>query len=101
MGKRRRAPNVPFADHAIERFQERWPECAHMSRSDVVRRVVEQMQARERDGDVVATPGGLFYPISFLGVDGYAVWNEDRVTTILPESYCPEVNNIRRKQNER
>ena len=99
MAKKRRAqPRLVIADHALDRFQERWPDCAYMSRSEVVRRVTEQMFARERDGDVVEAPGGFYYPISFLGRDGYAVFNEDRVTTILPEEFCPEVNNVRARK---
>jgi hypothetical protein len=89
---------VEVADHALSRFHDRWPECVHMSRSEVARRVLEQMKARERDGDVVHTPGGLYYPISFLGKDGYAVLNDRVVKTLLPEEYCPEVNNIRARK---
>lgn len=96
--KRRPQLKLVVADHAIERFKERWPDCANMSKNEVVRRVVEQMLARERDGDVIESPGGFYYPISFLGKDGYAVFNEDRVTTILPEEFCPEVNNVRARK---
>ncbi len=98
MSKKGRAPQVIVADHALDRFQERWPECAHMTRSEIVRRVVEQMSARQRADDVIETPGGLYYPISFLGKDGYAIFNEGRVTTILPEEFCPEVNNVRARK---
>ena len=96
--RRKEQLKLVVADHAVERFLERWPDCAFMSRSEVVRRVTEQMFARERDGDVIEAPGGFYYPISFLGKDGYAVFNEDRVTTILPEEFCEEVNNVRARK---
>jgi hypothetical protein len=95
MAKKGKPPKVIISEHALDRFQERWPECANIPRSEVARRVAEQMSARQRAGDVIETPGGFYYPISFLGKDGYAIFNEGRVTTILPEEFCPEVNNVR------
>jgi hypothetical protein len=68
-----------------------------MGVSEVADRVSVQMAARERDGDVIQTPGGLYYPVCFLGRDGYVVFNDNHISTILPEEYCPEINNIRRK----
>lgn len=100
MRKKKGQPPVEVIEHALTRFHERWPECVHMSRGEVVRRVREQIEARERDGDVVEAPGGLYYPISFLGRDGYAVLKDDRVKTLLPEEYCPEVNRIRARSSK-
>jgi len=89
---------LSFSAHALLRFRERWPECAHMERSTICKAIENQITEAEKNDNFATSDGGLYFPITFLGTDGYAVVIKNRVTTILPEEYCPQVTSVLNKK---
>ena len=95
----RQRPSIPIREHALDRFRQHWPVAAYMYDSEIKLLLSEQvLDAIGRD-DVIVAPGGIFAPINILGEDGYAVIFNQEVRTVMPSSYCPEVNTVRQKRN--
>lgn len=87
-----------FTSHALERFRERWPECAHMERSTIWGLIEKQIAEAEKNDDLAICEGGTYYPVSLMGKDGFAVVNGRKVMTILPEEYCQQVVSVLNKK---
>ena len=85
---------VIFATHAMERFRERWPDCTHMDQSTVRGLIRKQIAEADKNDDFAICEGGIYYPITILGKDGYAVVQGNKITTILPEEYCAQVKAV-------
>ncbi len=90
--------------HALVRVRERWPQCNSLTEPAIKGQVRRQIyEAAERD-DYVTAPGGVYFPITLMGQDGYAVLNKnDRgkniITTVMPEKFCAHVAEIRRAKS--
>jgi hypothetical protein len=91
-----RLASIRISAHALLRFRERWIECASYPSAHVCRELRQQVLEALRCSDYVQTPGGDYYPISFLGKDGFAVLNGNSVKTIMPEEFCPHVVEVRK-----
>lgn len=95
----RARPLVPINDHAIDRFREHWPAAGYLYNSEVQFLLSDQiLDALERD-DFIVAPGGVYVPISIMDEEGYAVLVDQRVHTVMPTSWCKEVEQVRRKKN--
>jgi hypothetical protein len=104
MGKRGRKgysdrPSVPVKPHALSRFREHWPSSAYLYDSEIKFLLSDQIvDALGRD-DYIIAPGGIYVPISVFGEDGYAVLMQQTVQTVMPLSFCKEVDATRTKRN--
>ena len=81
--------------HARTRFRERWPNGASCTDRYICSFIRKQVKDAMKRGDIVNTPDGALYPISFLGKDGYVLIMDSRVVTVMSEDWCPEANEVR------
>lgn len=88
--------DIRFTGHALKRFRERWPESASIGNVELKKLLNKQVKDAHQRGDYVNTPGGRLYPVSYLGMDGFAVLKGTTVTTITEESWYPEAIEIRK-----
>lgn len=80
-----------ITQHALKRFTEHWPDARGLGHDKLVRvmrpRIIKAIQA----GRKIDTPGGLYVPVSFEGIDGFAVIRQNQVVTFAPVDRCPEI----------
>jgi len=93
----RQPTRIHLSEHAIQRFRERWPDCAYLPAHVIRGQVSRQVVRGGRAAAFITTPGGDYYPICFFGRDGYAIYRAGQITTILPEEYCPEVSAVHKR----
>ena len=79
--------------HALQRVRDRWPVKAWPSEL-LNRELYRTINRSKRGGIEVKTPGGTYVPFSLAGLDGYAVFHDNRVVTVMPKDLCPEVNTV-------
>jgi len=61
-------------DHVVERFMERWLDSRHLYKQEVRNHINQQIAAAFKDGTVLVNYDGKNkVPISFMGVDGWAI----------------------------
>ena len=73
-------------DHIVERFMERWPDSRHLTKHDVRNHINDQIATAIKNGEEQENyDGKKKVPISFMGVDGWAIVGPDGdVVTVYP-----------------
>lgn len=64
---------IGIAEHVVQRFRERWPAGAHLSDGEIRLEIQGQIQRARKKGHVVKGLDGEYYPVTYMGVDGFAV----------------------------
>lgn len=93
----RSRPTIPVHRHALDRVRQRWPDTTHLYDTELKFLLSDQIIDALRRHDAVSAPGGVYVPVSIFGQDAYAVVLNQEVRTVLPSSWCAEVENVRRK----
>lgn len=89
---------ILITGHVLKRFRERWPESRSISDRAICDLIRKQVVDAKKRKDVVVTPGGVLYPISYLGRDGYVILKDSKATTVVEKSWNPEANEIRKER---
>jgi hypothetical protein len=83
--------NWLFTDHLMLRLRERWQDCCRYSDDELQQMLIPQLQQAKEEGKTALTPGGLYIPFSLMGVDGYVVETDGELATVMPATWCEEV----------
>lgn len=86
--------DIHITEHALDRLREHWPDVRCQGDSKLIKAIKHRILDALKRGKKIITPGGLYVPITFAGRDGFAVLQDNTVTTCLPKEWCREINNI-------
>lgn len=81
--------------HAIDRFRERWPETGSHTDAALAAHLFRAIVVDEGCGEVYTTGRNTFYPLSFMGRDGYVVVRDGAIRTVQLPEHCKEVEEVR------
>ncbi len=81
--------------HAIQRFRERWTETGSHTDEALAAHLFRAIAVDEECGEVFQSGTNTFYPLSFMGRDGYVVVRDGAIRTVQLPEYCPEVEEVR------
>jgi len=95
-----RRGKIVIEGHAVDRFRERWSDSAHLDDYTIRAMLTKQVDRALGSKDLVYVPPGWYLPISYMGQDGYAVLSRGRVQTVLPATWCPYIEGIRKQHGK-